>query len=108
MYSLLIREERSNSTPAISREEATKSKFSLTWITGKAVSPLRALYMVCSGSSARKEAVRFACASKSIRRVLYPLAAKMEPKAATEVVLPTPPLWFATAITRAIVLYLCY
>ena len=44
--------------------------------------------------------MRFACASKSTNRTLKPIAARAAPVEATEVVLPTPPLWFDIAIIR--------
>src|SRR5579871_3341224 len=46
--------------------------------------------------------VRCACASRSTRSTRWPRSARAAPRLTAVVVLPTPPFWFATAITRAI------
>ena len=42
--------------------------------------------------------VEFACGSASTNKVLYSKTAKLAAKFIAEVVLPTPPFWFAIAI----------
>ena len=65
-------------------------------------SSMRTSYMVADRESGLKPrpCVRLACGSKSIKTTLLPRWDSPTPTLIVVVVLPTPPFWFATAITR--------
>src|ERR671936_1070089 len=42
----------------------------------------------------------FPCGSRSTTRILWPSSARAAPRLTAVVLLPTPPFWLATAITR--------
>src|ERR1700692_4286476 len=51
--------------------------------------------------------VEFDCGSQSTRSVLTSAAASEAARLMAVVVLPTPPFWLATAMTRPMILFLC-
>src|ERR1700687_4443174 len=51
--------------------------------------------------------VEFDCGSQSTRSVLTSAAAREAARLMAVVVLPTPPFWLATAMTRPMILFLC-
>src|SRR5581483_4160517 len=53
------------------------------------------------GASSPRPVVALACGSRSTSSVRKPSSASAAPRLMAVVVLPTPPFWFATAITRA-------
>src|SRR5579875_2850438 len=56
---------------------------------------------LCPGASSPRPVVALACGSRSTSSVRKPSSASAAPRLMAVVVLPTPPFWFATAITRA-------
>src|SRR5712691_3584422 len=86
--------------------EGTRSKASSSTVRTASASshrPTRTSWTVgsrSSGSNPRLNA-RHACGSRSTASTDRPRSARAAARAATVVVLATPPFWFATAITRA-------